>query len=92
MKLFGGPSPTKPGVDHEAENRRLKRELARVTEERDILKNRSGAAARLCAVVTACAMLRMKGSCRSLIGGRDPVKKCGTWADAHLRVVTPLLW
>jgi transposase len=28
----------KPGVDHEAENRRLKRELARVTEERDILK------------------------------------------------------
>jgi transposase len=37
MKLFGGPSP-KPGVDHEAKNRRLKRELARVTEERDILK------------------------------------------------------
>ena len=37
MKLFGEPSP-KPGVDHEAENRRLKRELARVTEERDILK------------------------------------------------------
>ena len=31
------PAP-KPGVDHEAENRRLKRELARVTEERDILK------------------------------------------------------
>jgi len=28
----------KPGVDHEAENRHLKRELARVTEERDILK------------------------------------------------------
>ena len=25
-------------IDHEAENRRLKRELARVTEERDILK------------------------------------------------------
>jgi transposase len=37
LKLFGEPSP-KPGVDHEAENRRLKRELARVTEERDILK------------------------------------------------------
>lgn len=37
VKLFGDPSP-KPGVDHEAENRRLKRELARVTEERDILK------------------------------------------------------
>ena len=37
MKLFGEPAP-KPGVDHEAENRRLKRELARVTEWRDILK------------------------------------------------------
>jgi transposase len=33
VELFGEPSP-KPGVDHEAENRRLKRELARVTEER----------------------------------------------------------
>jgi transposase len=41
LKLFAEPVP-KPGVDHEAENRRLKRELARVTEERDILKNRSG--------------------------------------------------
>ena len=38
MKLFGDPVSKKPGVDHEAENRRLKRELARVTEERDILK------------------------------------------------------
>lgn len=37
LKLFGEPVP-KPSVDHEAENRRLKRELARVTEERDILK------------------------------------------------------
>ncbi len=42
MKLFGDPAPKKSGVDHEAENRRQKRELARVTEERDILKNRSG--------------------------------------------------
>jgi transposase len=38
MKLFAEPSPMVLGVDHEAENRRLKRELARVTEERDILK------------------------------------------------------
>lgn len=37
VKLFGEPSP-QPGVDLEAENRRLKRELARVTEQRDILK------------------------------------------------------
>jgi transposase len=38
IKLLGDPEPKKPGVDHAAENRRLKRELARVTEERDILK------------------------------------------------------
>ena len=38
MKLFSEPAPNKPGVDHAAENCRLKRELARVTEERDILK------------------------------------------------------
>ena len=37
LKLFGEPVP-RPGLDHEAENRRLKRELVRVTEERDILK------------------------------------------------------
>ena len=32
MKLFGEPAPKKPGVDHESEYRRLKRDLARVTE------------------------------------------------------------
>lgn len=38
LRLFAAPSPKVGGIDHEAENRRLKRELARVTEERDILK------------------------------------------------------
>lgn len=38
MKLYSPSSKTASAVDHEAENRRLKRELARVTEERDILK------------------------------------------------------
>ena len=42
MKLFGEPASKPNGVDHEAENRRLKRELARVTEERDILKKGNG--------------------------------------------------
>ncbi len=42
LKLFAEPS-SKPGVDHEAENRRLKRELSRVTEERDILRRTSRA-------------------------------------------------
>lgn len=38
VKLFGEAQAKAGDVDHEAENRRLKRELARVTEERDILK------------------------------------------------------
>ena len=38
LKLFTEPVAKSVGVDHEAENRRLKRELARVTEERDILR------------------------------------------------------
>jgi transposase len=38
MKLFAEPAPKASVVDLDAENRRLKRELARVTEERDILK------------------------------------------------------
>jgi transposase len=38
LKLFAEPVSKSVSVDHEAENRRLKRELARVTEERDILK------------------------------------------------------
>lgn len=37
LKPFG-EATAKPGADHEAENRRLKRELARVTKERDIFK------------------------------------------------------
>jgi transposase len=38
MKLFAEPAAKASGVDHEAEKRRLKWELARVTEERDIRK------------------------------------------------------
>jgi len=38
LRLFAEPAPKVGSIDHEAENRRLKRELARVTEERDILK------------------------------------------------------
>ena len=75
MKLFGDPAP-KPGVDHEAENRRLKRELARMTEERDILKKGE-----------ACPPL-VRGQCRArtspgsegmnAIGSSDCLNKCGT--------------
>lgn len=45
LKQFGEPV-SKPDMDHEAENRRLKRELARVTEERDILKKATAYLAR----------------------------------------------
>jgi transposase len=38
LRQFAEPAPKLSGIDHEAENRRLKRELARITEERDILK------------------------------------------------------
>jgi len=38
MKLYAKAASQTSSVDHEAENRRLKRELARMTEERDILK------------------------------------------------------
>ncbi len=38
MKMYAKPASQASSVDQEAENRRLKRELARMTEERDILK------------------------------------------------------
>ncbi len=38
VKKYSKPSEAVDNDDHAAENRRLKRELARVTEERDILK------------------------------------------------------
>jgi|GEM_PF-842307 len=44
------------GDDRDTEIRRLKRELARVTEEPDILKNRRRAVARLCAVETPATL------------------------------------
>ena len=38
LRLFAEPAPKLGSIDHEAENRRLKRELARVAEERDTPK------------------------------------------------------
>ncbi len=38
LRLFAEPVAKSRSIDHEAGNRRLKWELARVTEERDILK------------------------------------------------------
>jgi transposase len=38
LGLFAEPAAKMNGIDHEAESQRLKRELARVAEKRDILK------------------------------------------------------
>lgn len=38
MKTYAQAASKASGVDHEAESRRLRRELTRMTEERDILK------------------------------------------------------
>jgi transposase len=42
LLLYAEPSPKRGGINHEAENRRLKQELARVTEVREIPKDRHG--------------------------------------------------
>ena len=59
MKLYAKAGSQTSSVDHEAENRRLKRALARMTEERDILKKLFRVGARLCAVETACAIVAL---------------------------------
>ncbi len=78
-----------PHEDVEKENTRLRKEVRLLHETREVLKNRHGPP-------PACARYKQpvlssprEGSFRLLIGGLDPVKKRGTWADAHLRVVTP---
>ncbi len=45
-KVYFAPASKQNAVDHEAENRRLKRDLARVAEERDILKKATACFAR----------------------------------------------
>jgi transposase len=47
LKLYGEPASKVNSIEHEAENRRLKREQARVTEERDILKKATAYFARV---------------------------------------------
>ena len=60
VKLFCDPASKTPDADHEAENRRLKRELARVTEERDLLKRQQRASPR---VQSAVRLLRRASLC-----------------------------
>ena len=88
---FPGHGQMKPEQEEIAQ---LKREVAKLKAERDILKNCHGllsrTVARLRAVETARAILcGLEGSGRQLIGGTVPVKKRGPWVHANLRVVTP---
>ena len=56
----------------DAEIRQLKRELARVTEERDILKNGRGFSPPVRGRNGPCYAARQEGRGRSLIGGMIP--------------------
>jgi transposase len=65
---FPGHGQVKP---EQLEIDRLRKEVAKLKAERDILKNRRRADGRLCAVETP-ATLACGGSCRWLIGGIRP--------------------
>jgi transposase len=84
-----------PHEDVERENERLRKEVRLLREEREVLKKPFRVGARLCAVETACAMLRYEGQRPFAywwsVLGQNPVKKRGPWGDANLRMVT-LIW
>ena len=71
---FPGQGQMKP---EQLEIAQLRREVAKLKAERDILKN------------SQCYPCGLEGSGRQLIGGIVPVKKRGPWVHANLRVVTP---
>ena len=83
---FPGHGQLKP---EQLEIARLKREVAKLKAERDILKNVRGS-------FSSCGhrnglryvLSASEGSGRWLFGGINPVKKHGPWAVADLRVVT----
>lgn len=54
MKMYAQSASQASDVDHEAENRRLKRELSRMTGERDILKKLRRTSQRMQGEVHVC--------------------------------------
>ncbi len=78
------------GNDEAEEIRRLKKELARVTEERDILKMITGFSPPVRGRNRWRYDSRRRRVADCLLEAFDPVKKRGTWAVAKLRVVTRL--
>jgi hypothetical protein len=83
---FPGHGQMKP---EQLEIARLKREVAKLKAERDILKNarRSLSSCGHRNGLRKC-IIGAEGSGRWLFGGINPVKKHGPWAVADLRVVT----
>lgn len=75
-------------VGKDADIRQLKRELARVTEERDILKNCPGLSPPVRGRNGLWYGVGRRVAADSLLVAQHPVKKRGPWAFAYLRVVT----
>lgn len=98
-KRLAGDTARAANTDEVKELRReakdLKEVVAEQTLELRLLKKPFRVGARLCAVETACAMLRYEGQRPFaywwFVLGQNPVKKRGPWVHANLRVVT-LLW
>jgi transposase len=84
---FPGHGQMKP---EQLEIDRLRKEVAKLKAERDILKNRRRADGRLCAVETPATLACGGELPMAYWRHSTPLKKRGTWADAHLRMVTPL--
>lgn len=82
------PASGNQGSDQADEKRQLKTELARVTEERDILKTITGFGPPVRGRNRSCYADHRRGVADCLLEAFDPVKKRGTWAVAYLRVVT----
>src|SRR3954469_11368331 len=78
---FTGNGQMKP---EQLEIERLRREVAKLKAERDILKKPSRAPARLCAVETASAdaiFSTWRVAAVSLLEAQSPLKKRGPWVD-----------
>ena len=94
IKVYSKPQEQRQqDDDQQAELRKLRAELKRVTEERDILKNRLPGAPRPIGLETLRSTLILLDSGRWLFGGLVPVKKLdpGEAADPLVvaRSVTP---
>jgi transposase len=85
-QAFPGQGQVKP---EQQEIDRLRREVAKLKAERDILKNCRGPGVRLRGEKQVVVGSTWRGAAVGFLVASHPVKKRGPWAVAHLRVVTP---